>query len=139
MTADRLELSTKTSLFPAIEIKLEVEGKATIYRTRKLTRAFMREIEPVEEAIANQEGYEVIVKWIVMMYGIPEEVLDQLEEAEVEEIYLDTSEKFRDRQKERMDRRVDKLNEQLGGFQKVQEKIPKKSPAKNVKRPGDKK
>jgi len=139
MSIDRLELSTKTSLFPAIEISIDVDGVATIYRTKKLTRAFMMEIEPVEKSIANQEGYEFLVKWIVMMYGIPEEVLAELEESEVEEIYLDTSEKFRDRQKERMDKRVDKLNEQLGGFQKVQEKIPSKKPAKNVKRPGDKK
>ena len=136
---ERLELSTKKSLYPAFEIGIDVEGVKKIYRTRKLTRAFLREIEPVEEAISKQDP-DAVENWVKMMLAVPQEILDQLEEQEIEDIYTDLAEKFRDRQKKRMEKQVESLKGTLTGFEDVEKMLPKKrGTTKNRKRPGAKK
>ena len=78
MSEDRLKLSTKKTLYPAIKIDIEVDGESKTYEMRKLTHAFTLEIEPVEESIADGDGYDAIVKWIEMLFGIPKKSLDKL-------------------------------------------------------------
>lgn len=131
---DRLKFDTKKSLYP--EVELEVDE--VVYKSRKRTREFLLTIEPIEVSIEkNEEG--AIYKWVTLMFGIPDEVLNALAFQEVEDIYLETSTVFRDEQRERMKKRIDemkKFTEDLADIADVKKELPlsKKKVTKSGKR-----
>ena len=143
---DKLKFNTKISLYPAFEVEITSDGETRVFQTRKLTRAFIREIEPIEASISKKDP-EGIPNWVKLMFGIPEEILDQLEADEIEDIYLDTSKKFRARLKDRMDKNLDDLASQVEGFKDTERKMPANTipgkatekKRKNPTRPGAKK
>ena len=143
---ERLELDTQKSLYPPIEISIKgLDGKPKVYTSHKLTHKFNQEILPIEQKIQAGMDAKSFYDWAKMMYGIEQEVLDNLAHMEVVEIYVYTSKKIRESLKERLGKEVDFFKAELtqaeirAGLEPTfKPKQVKKTIPKNPKRSGGK-
>lgn len=96
-----LELSKRKSLYPPIQIK--IEGK--LYQSRKFTRPLLLSIEPLEKKLdTKDQDWDSLVKWMLIVFGVPEKELLTLEVSEIEDIYMKVKVDLLRRQKVRMNR-----------------------------------
>ena len=127
---DRLKLKTRESLYRPFEIEID----DVAYSHKKLTRGFLTELAAIEERIGKKDN-TATAEWVVAMYGVGPEVLAVLDAREVEDIYLYSTRKLQEIEKERFNREV----EERGGKKDPPLQPVKTIPGKNAKRPGEKK
>ena len=150
---ETLKLNTKKSLYPAIPI--EIDGK--LYESRKFTRALSLEIEPLQkilestvevkeedEAKVENEKWDAYCRWMLKVFGVEKAIVEILEVAEVEDIYMKVKVALLRRQKKRMKSNVDAIKAEVDDIKTEADKAAdvKKTAVeieKNVKGSGEKK
>ena len=127
---DRLKIDTKKSFYDPIEI--EIDGE--IYRSKKMTRAFLAELNKLDKG-TSKDNDEPLYKVVQFIFNVDIKTLETLDRREVEDIYLFTKQKLAEIDKERLRLITSTLKNTLGpeGDQRVRAVIPK-----NRKRSGSK-
>ena len=148
---ETLKLRTKQSIYPSI--KVEIDG--VLYESRKFTHQLFLLIDPVQKKIeggksdddkpdsieAQKEVWEAYCVWMMAVFGIPKDITENLEQSEVEDIYMKVKVALLQRQKVRMSKsvaaikaEVDGIGDTIKGATEIKETVG--DIEKNVKRSG---
>ena len=105
-----LELSKQKSLYPPIEIR--IEGK--LYQSRKFTRAMLLSLDPLEKKLDKKDSdWNSLVAWMLIVFGVPEPELEELEVSEIEDIYMKVKVDLLRRQKNRMNKSLNAIKTEV--------------------------
>ncbi len=96
-----LELSKRKSLYPPVQIR--IEGK--LYSSNKFSRPLLLSVAPLEKKIdTKDQDWDALVRWMLIVFGVPEAELLELEVSEIEDIYMKVKVDLLRRQKTRMNK-----------------------------------
>jgi len=129
MSEDRLVLDTKKSLYESF--KIEIDGQ--VYQCIKMTRAILTEVNKLDEKIVPNNN-EALYKAVQLLFNVPVKILDELDNREVEDIYLYAKRKFVEIEKERLNL----ITNTIGNVLDKKGKQVNRTIPKNRKRPGNK-